>query len=280
MKEELKKFNKTKERLICIDSDGCVLDTMEIKHMRCFGPCLVHEWDLAKYREEIIRLWRKINLLSKDRGVNRFVGLGKVLEDINENYFRVEGLDGYLEWVKSAKELSNESAARAYEETGNPCIKKALEWSELVNQSLMMVSMSKKQPFEGAMEAVKLSHECGDVAIVTSANGSEIRKEWKSLNIEQYTDVLVSQETGTKTRCLKALQEKGYDPQMILMVGDSPSDLEAAREVGTFFYPILAYQERESWEELPEALKHFQEGTYEGAYQEQKILEFEKNLRL
>ena len=103
MKEELKKFNKTKERLICIDSDGCVLDTMEIKHMRCFGPCLVHEWGLAKYREEIIRLWRKINLLSKDRGVNRFVGLGKVLEDINENYFRVEGLDGYLEWVKSAK---------------------------------------------------------------------------------------------------------------------------------------------------------------------------------
>lgn len=280
MKEELKKFNKTKERLICIDSDGCVLDTMEIKHMRCFGPCLVHEWDLAKYREEIIRLWRKINLLSKDRGVNRFVGLGKVLEDINENYFRVEGLDGYLEWVKSAKELSNESAARAYEETGNPCIKKALEWSELVNQSLMMVSMSKKLLFEGAMEAVKLSHECGDVAIVTSANGSEIRKEWKSLNIEQYTDVLVSQETGTKTRCLKALQEKGYDPQMMLMVGDSPSDLEAAREAGTFFYPILAYQERESWEEFPEALKRFQEGTYEGAYQEQKILEFEKNLRL
>lgn len=280
MKEELKKFNKTKERLICIDSDGCVLDTMEIKHMRCFGPCLVHEWDLAKYREEIIRLWRKINLLSKDRGVNRFVGLGKVLEDINENYFRVEGLDGYLEWVKSAKELSNESAARAYEETGNPCIKKALEWSELVNQSLMMVSMSKKQLFEGAMEAVKLSYECGDVAIVTSANGSEIRKEWKSLNIEQYTDVLVSQETGTKTRCLKALQEKGYDPQMMLMVGDSPSDLEAAREAGTFFYPILAYQERESWEEFPEALKRFQEGTYEGAYQEQKILEFEKNLRL
>ena len=89
MKEELKKFNKTKERLICIDSDGCVLDTMEIKHMRCFGPCLVHEWDLAKYREEIIRLWIKFNLLSNDRGVNRFVGMGKVLEDINENYFRV-----------------------------------------------------------------------------------------------------------------------------------------------------------------------------------------------
>lgn len=280
MKEEIQKFNKTKERLICIDSDGCVLDTMEIKHMRCFGPCLVHEWDLSQYREEIIRLWRKVNLLSKDRGVNRFVGLGKVLEDIHENYFRVEGLEGYLEWVKNAKELSNESAAKAYEETGNPCIKKALEWSELVNQSLMMVSMSKKQPFEGALKAVKLSHEGADVAIVTAANGSEIQKEWDDLDIMQYTDVLLSQETGTKARCLKALQEKGYEPQQILMVGDSPSDLEAARDVGAFFYPIMPYQERESWEEFPEALNRFWEGTYAGRYQEQKILEFEKNLRL
>ena len=131
---------------------------------------------MSEYREEIVRLWRKINLLSKDRGANRFVGLGKVLGDINDNYFRVEGLAGYQEWVSNAKELSNESAKKAYEETGNECIKKALEWSELVNQSLMMVSMSKKQPFEGAENAVKLSRECADVAIVIAANGSEIKK--------------------------------------------------------------------------------------------------------
>lgn len=108
----IKEFKKTKDLLICIDSDGCVLDTMEIKHMRCFGSCLVHEWGLSEYREEIVRLWRKINLLSKDRGVNRFVGLGKVLEDINDNYFCVEGLAGYQEWVANAKELSNESAKK------------------------------------------------------------------------------------------------------------------------------------------------------------------------
>ena len=94
-----------------------------------------------------------------------------------------------------------------------------------------MVSMSKKQPFEGAENAVKLSRECADVAIVTGANGSEIKKEWKNLDIMKYTDVLVS-------------------------------------------------QERESWEEFPEALKRFCEGAYAGEYQEQKIQEFERNLRL
>nr|WP_297934732.1 HAD hydrolase-like protein [uncultured Blautia sp.] len=276
----IKEFKKTKDLLICIDSDGCVLDTMEIKHMRCFGPCLVHEWGLSEYREEIVRLWRKINLLSKDRGVNRFVGLGKVLEDINDNYFRVEGLAGYQEWVKNAKELSDQSAAKAYEETGNPCIKKALEWSELVNQSLMMISMSKKQPFGGAEEAVRLSSEYADVAIATAANGAEIKKEWKNLDILKYADVLTSQENGTKARCLKALVEKGYEPQHVLMLGDAPADLEAAKAVGALFYPILAYQERESWEEFPEALKHFREGTYAGEYQDKKIQEFEENLRL
>lgn len=276
----INEFKKTKELLICIDSDGCVLDTMEIKHMRCFGPCLVHEWGLSEYREEIVRLWRKINLLSKDRGVNRFVGLRKVLEDINDNYFRVEGLAGYQEWVKNAKELSDQSAAKAYEETGNLCIKKALEWSELVNQSLMMVSMSKKQPFDGAEEAVRLSSEYADVAIATAANGAEIKKEWKNLDILKYADVLTSQENGTKARCLKALVEKGYEPQHVLMLGDAPADLEAAKAVGALFYPILAYQERESWEEFPEALKRFREGTYAGEYQDKKIQEFEENLRL
>ena len=74
--------------------------------------------------------------------------------------------------------------------------------------------------------------------------------------------------------------EKGYEPDHVLMLGDAPADLEAAREAGALFYPILAYQERESWEEFPEALKRFCEGAYAGEYQEQKIQEFERNLRL
>ena len=37
MKQAIKKFEKAKDFLICIDSDGCVLDTMDVKHMRCLG---------------------------------------------------------------------------------------------------------------------------------------------------------------------------------------------------------------------------------------------------
>ena len=48
MKEDVKEFRKTREFLIGIDSDGCVMNTMDVKHMRCFGPCLVYEWDLGE----------------------------------------------------------------------------------------------------------------------------------------------------------------------------------------------------------------------------------------
>ena len=117
MKEDVKEFRKTRDYLICIDSDGCVMDTMDVKHMRCFGPCLVYEWDLGEYRDEIIRLWRKVNLLSASRGANRFQGLAQVLRNIHENYTNVEGLEGYLRWAESSQELSDKSLEAAYEKS-------------------------------------------------------------------------------------------------------------------------------------------------------------------
>ena len=280
MKEDVKEFRKTRDYLICIDSDGCVMDTMDVKHMRCFGPCLVYEWDLGEYRDEIIRLWRKVNLLSASRGANRFQGLAQVLRNIHENYTNVEGLEGYLRWAESSQELSDKSLEAAYEKTDNICMKKALDWSRLVNQSMAMVSDNKKPPFDGAENALKLAREYADVVIVTAANRQEINKEWEVFELAQYTDLLMSQETGRKEECLKELLEKGYEKNHVLMIGDAPGDLEAAQAAGVLFYPILAYQERESWVKFSQSLKHFTEGTYEGEFKKEKIQEFQENLHI
>ena len=280
MKEDVKEFRKTREFLICIDSDGCVMNTMDVKHMRCFGPCLVYEWDLGEYRDEIIRLWRKVNLLSVSRGVNRFQGLAKVLKSIHENYTEVEGLEEYLRWTESTQELSDKSLEEAYAKTENICMKKALDWSRLVNQSMAMVSDTKKPPFEGTEDALRLAREYADIVILTAANRQEINKEWEVFELAQYTDLLMSQETGRKEECLKTLLEKGYEKDHVLMVGDAPADLAAAQGAGVLFYPILAYQERESWEKFSKALECFTEGRYAGAYQEERIKEFQENLHI
>lgn len=280
MKEDIKEFRKTRDFLICIDSDGCVMDTMDVKHMRCFGPCLVYEWDLGEYREEIIRLWRKVNLLSVSRGVNRFQGLAQVLKNIHENYTQVEGLEGYLDWAGSAQELSDKSLEEAYEKTGNICMKKAMDWSRLVNQSMAMVSDTKKPPFEGTEDALRLAREQADIVILTAANRQEINKEWEVFELAQYTDLLMAQEDGRKEECLKELLEKGYEKDHVLIVGDAPADLAAAQAAGVLFYPILAYQERESWENFSEALDHFTNEDYAGSYQEERIKEFQENLHI
>ena len=46
MGSRLEEFKRGSDYLICIDSDGCAMDTMDIKHYRCFGPCMVAEWGL------------------------------------------------------------------------------------------------------------------------------------------------------------------------------------------------------------------------------------------
>ena len=67
----LQEFKKTKDYLICVDSDGCAMDTMDIKHFRCFGPCMVEEWGLEKWAGPILERWNEVNLYTMTRGINR-----------------------------------------------------------------------------------------------------------------------------------------------------------------------------------------------------------------
>ena len=53
----LSDFKKKKAYLVCVDSDGCAMDTMDIKHFRCFGPCMVAEWGLEEWEHPILDRW-------------------------------------------------------------------------------------------------------------------------------------------------------------------------------------------------------------------------------
>lgn len=67
---KLSDYKKKKDFLVCVDSDGCAMDTMDIKHIRCFGPCMVDEWELGQWRDEILARWNEINLYTMTRGIN------------------------------------------------------------------------------------------------------------------------------------------------------------------------------------------------------------------
>ena len=71
----LSEFAASREFFIGIDSDGCVFDTMEVKHKECFIPNIIKCYGLAAISKYVREAAEFINLYSHHRGVNRFPGL-------------------------------------------------------------------------------------------------------------------------------------------------------------------------------------------------------------
>lgn len=272
-------FSKQKEYLICVDSDGCAMDTMNIKHIKCFGPCMVKEWNLDQWEEPILTRWNEINLYTMTRGINRFQGLLKALEEINVTYIPVDGIDDLKAWVEHTKELSNGALEEKIAKTGSEILKKALHWSEMVNQEIGLLEEEEKMPFDGVKEALAYAHQSADIAIVSSANLQAVLEEWGTHGLLEHTDIVLSQNAGSKAFCIGELLKKGYEPDHVLMCGDAPGDQNAAGQNGVLYYPIMVRKETECWKEfLDEAFGYFLNGTYAGAYQEKKLEEFLENL--
>ena len=274
----LQAFAKQKDYLICVDSDGCAMDTMDIKHFRCFGPCMVEEWGLEQWSEPILNRWNAINLYSGTRGINRFKGLAMALTEIDKVYCPIEGVAELAAWAEHAPELSNQAIAEAAKTAKGPTLAKALAWSKKVNAAIDALPESDKKPFPGVAEALAAAHKRADVAIVSSANREAVEEEWTRCGLLPSVDVLCCQDSGSKAACIAQLKAKGYNPAHILMVGDAPGDQAAAGKNGVMFYPILARHEADSWAEFTaKALPALLSGSY-GPYGQEIAKRFEKNL--
>lgn len=279
MADKFLAYTKRNDYLICVDSDGCAMDTMDIKHIRCFGPCMVAEWGLEEWRDAILERWDEINLYTMTRGINRFKGLVKALGEIREKYCEITGLEALEKWVQETPELSNAALERELTQNDNICLQKALAWSRAVNQSIDRLPEEDKRPFPGVLEALKRAYRDADIAIVSSANLSAVLDEWDFYGLLEYTDVVLAQDSGSKAFCIGELMKRGYAPDHVLMCGDAPGDLEAAEKNGVYYYPILVRREAQSWEEfVREGIVHFLDGTYGDGYQQEKKEQFLKNL--
>ena len=271
-------FTKRHDYLICVDSDGCAMDTMDIKHFRCFGPCMVDEWELGAWREPILERWNEINLYTMTRGINRFKGLVIALTEIDEKYTPVDGIAEFAAWAKDAKELSNAAIEREIEAGAPPIFAKALAWSKAVNASIKELPASEVKPFAGAKEGLAAAHAAADVAVVSSANRGAVEEEWTRFGLTEHVDILLAQDSGTKAHCIAELLKKGYDPKKVLMVGDAPGDKDAADANGVWYYPILVRHEAESWKKFAdEAVGRLADGTYE-EFGAECVREFYRNL--
>jgi phosphoglycolate phosphatase-like HAD superfamily hydrolase len=280
----LKDLKPEKEFFVGIDSDGCAFDTMEIKHKECFCPNTILYWNLQVVSKYARDAWDFSNLYSKSRGANRFLTLIQTMEllrdrkEVQARNAKIPDLTPIIEWTKKESKLGNPALEKYAAEMNDPVIDQALRWSKAINASVAeMVHDIPPYPFMKE-SLIKLSNKA-DVMVISSTPVEALRREWEENGMDGYVRMICGQEHGSKKEHLAFGAKGKYPDNHILMIGDAPGDMKAAKSNGVLFYPINPGHEENSWEKFyNEAMEKFFNKTYEGAYEAALIKEFESYL--
>ncbi|MCA9231669.1 MAG: HAD family hydrolase [Planctomycetales bacterium] len=277
-----KNYSPESDYFVGIDSDGCVFDSMELKHKECFVPVFINSYDLqgvSKYAREAAEY---VNLYSKSRGCNRFLALVEQLDwlrrrpEVKARGVKVPRLEGLKNWIEQESKLGNPTLANASEATGDPDLKKALEWSYAVNDAIAAMVRG-VPPFPNVKKCLERFAESADMLVVSATPNAALEAEWKEHGMDGYVRAICGQETGSKKETLEVA--KLYGENKSLMLGDAPGDYKAAVANNCLFFPINPGNEEASWKRLfNEGIDRFFSGAFAGEYQQQLLDEFNEFL--
>ena len=105
MASVLTDFTKKREFLVCMDSDGCVMDTVSIKHTIVMCPELIRvlRWTIMQTLSP--RRGRRFNLRNITRGLSRFESVVLVFDRLKNRGIEIPGSEDIAAWVDTANEL-------------------------------------------------------------------------------------------------------------------------------------------------------------------------------
>ena len=281
--EALRGFRPSREFFVGVDSDGCVFDSMELKHKECFVPNFIRYFDLQAVSRYAREVWEFVNLYSRTRGVNRFPALSRTLnllrerEEVQVRGVSIEGTEALDEWLGRETRLGN-AALGAEVARGNKGLARVKEWSDAVNRTVEDL-VKGVPPFPLFRESLERTRQRADVMVISQTPVDALEREWQEHGLRGQVQFVAGQEMGTKTEHLRWAAGGKYAPEKILMIGDAPGDLKAARANGALFYPIIPGDEEASWQRFhEEGLERFFGGDYPGDYERRLVREFEAAL--
>ena len=279
----IKALEPTKDFFIGIDSDGCAFDSMEIKHKECFCPAFIKHYDLqavSKYAREV---WEFVNLYSKSRGCNRYLAVTSALTllaerpEVKARNVEIPKLPGLRSWIERESKLGNPALKAELDRAPDPDLKRAYAWSLEVNERISDL-VKNVPPFPQMKTALEMMSPA-DVIVVSQTPQEALDREWAEHDIEKYVRLIAGQELGTKTEHIQMAAGGKYETRCILMIGDAPGDLKAARGNNALFFPVNPGNEEACWDRfIDEAIGRFLAETYEGDYETQLIAEFDTYL--
>jgi phosphoglycolate phosphatase-like HAD superfamily hydrolase len=271
-----------------IDSDGCAFDTMEIKHKECFIPNIIKWWDLqpvSKYAREAAEF---VNLYSKWRGINRWPALVMVFDLLRERPeviargAEIPEAPRVREFIRASETegipLSNDGLTQYKAVRPNPELDTAWAWTTGVNAAVADI-VHGVPPFPYVRESLVALQDQADMIVVSATPTEALTREWQEHEIASYVHVIAGQEMGKKALHLELAAKGKYASDHILMIGDAPGDMRAAKANNALFYPINPGAEDASWKRFyEEAMCRFLEGTYAGEYEAALTAEFDTYL--
>lgn len=271
------------EFFIGIDSDGCAFDTMEIKQKECFCPNTIKYWNLqaiSKYAREAVEF---VNLYSKWRGINRWPALTKVFdllqerEQVRTRNVKIPQVPHLRDFIASDAYPNSNDGLKAYmADHPAPELEQALAWSQAVNATIADI-VHDIPPFPYVRESFDYLLDKADMIVVSQTPGEALEREWAEHGLDKYVRIIAGQERGTKTEHIAFAADGKYQPDHVLMIGDAPGDMKAARGNNALFFPINPGYEQESWQRFfEEGLHRFLSLEYAGDYEVRLIIEFEK----
>lgn len=275
-REIVKRFQPRHERLVCIDSDGCVFDTMEIKHKECFCPAMIKHWGLQPISKYARMAWEFENLYSKDRGLSRFITLYRSIEllkdwdEVKEYNFTFPDTKALGRWLQEASATNNAALATS----ADPVLRRTLAWSLESNERItdMVYGIP---PFPNAREAIESLSRNADIIVVSATSREALQREWEENGLLPCVSMICSQDEGSKKECISLVKDY-YKEDNVLMIGDAPGDMRAAHDNGVLFYPIRPGDEIGSWKEFKETyMELFYEGTYRAQSEAELIRRFD-----
>ena len=278
----LQDFRVNHSYFVGLDSDGCVFDSMEIKHKECFAPMFIKHWRLQAASKYARSAWEFANLYSKTRGMNRFPVCVRTLKLVTAwpeaaaRGIELPGLAPLQAFIESEYPPSNAGLEEYRRRFPDPLLDLTMDWSLAVNAAVKDIVFG-VPPFPRVRKTLDRVVAEADLAVVSGTPGEALRREWEENSLTHYPQLIAGQELGKKTEHLAAMAGGDrYSPDRRLMIGDAPGDRKAAEATGCLFYPVCPGHEEESWDRLcDEALEKFFNGSYAGAYQAERIREFE-----
>ena len=160
---------------------------------------------VSKYAREAAEF---VNLYSKSRGINRFPALDRdarmAAEAARGASPRQSKSASRRAWSLGSKretKLANPALEAEVEETGDPDLTLALDWSKAVNETIGRMVVRRSAVPVCARVPGRLPRP-GRLLVVSATPNEALQREWEEHDLAKYVAAICGQEIGTKKEML------------------------------------------------------------------------------